>query len=284
MNTCTETVYFSDLLPVRHPSLFDRMIGVLESNHISWSLIPHTRDIWCRDYMPVPSAAGRMVQFRYAPPYLSGIHETSITHPETVEAFCKEHTGQSPHTSSLIIDGGNIVHYQGRYILTDMIFRHNPGMGQSDILKQLQIDLETDDIIIIPHEPYDLLGHADGMIRFINRTTVLINDYAGSGSVSRSFLRKFYSAISRHGLEMIGLPYAPLSEKTRDGLASAVNIHINFIQTASIILMPIFGTPEDHPAQEIIGRAFPEHTLVSIPATDIAAEGGVLNCVSWMCR
>jgi len=34
-------------------------------------------------------------------------------------------------------------------------------------------------VIIIPREPYDKLGHADGIVKFINEDNIFLNEYTG---------------------------------------------------------------------------------------------------------
>ena len=62
--TATDEVYISGLLATRHPPLYVDLRAKLDAVGITLREIPGTRDIWCRDYMPVPVGQGRFVQFR----------------------------------------------------------------------------------------------------------------------------------------------------------------------------------------------------------------------------
>ena len=42
----------------------------------------------------------------------------------------------------------------------------------------LRDELRVAELIVIPKEPYDEIGHADGMVRFLDAKTVLVNDYS----------------------------------------------------------------------------------------------------------
>jgi agmatine deiminase len=65
-------VYVADTLEARIPQVYRGLKPILQSHGIPLGIIPGTRDIWCRDYMPIQVAKDRFVQFRYAPDYLTG--------------------------------------------------------------------------------------------------------------------------------------------------------------------------------------------------------------------
>ena len=49
----TNTVYFSELLLQRCPILYQHLARELTVNNICHFLLKNTKDIWCRDYMPI---------------------------------------------------------------------------------------------------------------------------------------------------------------------------------------------------------------------------------------
>lgn len=63
-------VMFSNLF-VRHwPKLYRSLDDILTKNGIPHGTIMHTKDYWCRDYMPVQYDEGKFAQFIYNPDYL----------------------------------------------------------------------------------------------------------------------------------------------------------------------------------------------------------------------
>ena len=64
------TVCFSALLQGLAPVTYANMISVLDRYGIGYRLLPHTNDVWCRDYMPVQVADGVFRGFTYNPDYL----------------------------------------------------------------------------------------------------------------------------------------------------------------------------------------------------------------------
>ena len=48
--------------------------------------------------------------------------------------------------------------------------------------------------------------------------------------------------------------------------------------------MPVFGREEDQKAFDVIQNAFPDKVIEKIDYTDVAQEGGLLNCTTWVIR
>jgi len=112
---------------------------------------------------------------------------------------------------------------------------------------------EVNEIIFIPwdreNEEY---GHADGMIRFINESKVLINGYFKE--YEPKFKKAFFSALSDHNLDYIELNFMVPSPKENLNWG-----YINFLQMKDLLLIPQFGIEEDQQALNQISQVFPEY-------------------------
>ena len=64
-----QTVYMSELLMTKYPDACNRLIGILEKHSVKYAFLKGTKDIWCRDYMPVQTESGKFIQFKYNPSY-----------------------------------------------------------------------------------------------------------------------------------------------------------------------------------------------------------------------
>lgn len=69
------TVYISSLLKKKFPTAAKELISVLDKHNIIVKELTNTKDIWCRDYMPIQNRLGELVQFKYNPSYLKGKKE-----------------------------------------------------------------------------------------------------------------------------------------------------------------------------------------------------------------
>ncbi|MBF0548654.1 MAG: agmatine deiminase family protein [Candidatus Riflebacteria bacterium] len=272
-----ETVYFSNLLPLRFPSLFFEITKFLEEHDVSFALIPDTKDIWCRDYMPVQTASSKFMKFRYFPNYLQGKKENLVTSEETILSL-PFLTGTV--VSEIILDGGNVVLHGRKCIITEQIFRDNSNFSSELLKEEVKSLLNLEQLIIIPSEPGDITGHVDGVARFVDSNLLLVNDYSLVDPKYGSVLNEIFSEAN---LKLVKIPYQP-SDEIYDGEPSAGGNYINFLQTDNVILVPAYNLPIDNQALYVIKQCFPNSAAISVNCADLAKGGGVLNCVSWVLK
>ncbi len=268
----TNFLYLADTLPRKYPDFFQRFQAVLNNHNIAHQLLPLTKDVWAVDYMPIQRKINDFVQFVYDPKYLktkSG--EKSKSNPDTI---CQA-IGISTRPSKIKLDGGNIVHWKNRIIMTDRIFEENPEYSRKQLLDEIMKDLEINDIVLIPEQPGDFTGHADGLIRFIDEKRVVINALSRE---KKPFKSAFEIAIHKAGFEIIVLPYNPYNNRNN---TDAKGCYINYLQMKDIIIFPIYGMREDEEAFKQMQSTFPGQTIATIDCNELAKDGGVLNCISW---
>jgi agmatine deiminase len=265
-------VVLATLLKERHPRLFEKLQKALRSHGIEVRLIDNVRDIWLKDFSPIQVGPGELAKFRYDPSYLRD--EPRL---RTGEAILKSFRSFGHcHRSPIILDGGNVVASRTKAIVTDKIFKENPGWSPAALRDKLHDLLQIDQLIVIPKEPYDPMGHADGMVRFINEEALLVNDYSG---VDPRFGDRLVKVFEQHKLDVELLPYAQ-ERKSRDGIPSAVGCYVNFLHTENVIAAPVFGRAEDDDAREKLEAVFAGVPIVPLDSTDVAREGGSINCIS----
>ncbi len=234
-------------------------------------MIPGTKDVWVRDFMPLQLDEDRFLQFRYDPDYLRDSPELRTDNGASLVPF------QYCRYSNLVIDGGNIVRWKDAAVLTEKVYKENAEHTGLALRNALRTALEVDRLIVCPREPGDVFGHADGMVRFVDGHTLLVNDYS---SANPQFGRRLVSALKRDGFDVIAFPYQP-SYKATDGIPFASGVYINFLQTMDTIMVPAFGLAEDAQAADVLRRAFPHTKVVPVRCGALAKSGGVLNCVTW---
>ena len=265
-------VFLADMLMVRHSKLFSELLQTLNAHYIEVRLLDNVRDIWTRDFCPIQVSSERLVKFRYDPDYLKNDPERK-TDDGVVKSF--RDIGRC-HRSEITLDGGNIVGSRTKAILTDKIYKENPTWKRSDLRAKIQRLLQVDHLIVVPKEPFDHFGHTDAMVRFIDEQSILVNDYS---EVDPPFGERLYKVLRRHKLEIVFLPYFA-EKRITVGVASAVGCFTNFLHTEKVLVAPVYGTKEDHVALKKLGAVFPGLPIVPLNCTDLAREGGVLNCIS----
>ncbi|MFH2143301.1 MAG: agmatine deiminase family protein [Bacteroidota bacterium] len=273
----TNFVYFSSLIKenVKYLPFWKRLEPVLNENRISYGFIENTRNIWCRDYMPIQKNINEFIQFEYFPDYyLYPKYIAKLTIPSETRIIDKI----SLKKPKIIVDGGNIIKSKTIAILTDKVLLENSNLDPETVISTFKKELNVENVFLIPKAPYEMTGHADGMVRFINETDLLVADYSNE---SKSWQQKMDKALEKTGLKIIPYPSEFVKEKNEDGDYVAKGVYINFAQIGYIILLPQFGLEMDNIAIKKTKELFPECKVIPINSNEIAVDGGVLNCVTW---
>ena len=260
------TIYFSSLLKQkRYLPFYDRLVKLFNDNNLSCKFVEGTNDIWMRDFMPVKSIDGKYIQFDYHPIYLKK-YPKYITDGNLIA----EHLGIETIKTDIKLDGGNFVRYNGKAIITSRIFKENPNYSKQELTDKIKNLLKLDKIIIIEEEN-DTYGHSDGMVRFVDDNTVLINEYPKKHI---KYKKKLTDVLEREGLKYIEIP-------STNSMKNAIGLYINYLQFENIIILPAFNIDNDKKALEMFKEIFKEYKFLQLDCTEIAKDGGVLNCISW---
>lgn len=272
-DNATNYLYLADTLPEVYPTFYHDFEKVLDTCNINFQLLPQTKDIWAVDYMPVQIEKDKFVQFVYNPDYLRNDIKWSKT-ISNVDEICNA-INILTQKSKLVIDGGNVVRTTGKVIMCDKVFTENPTITKRDLIKQLQNVFQVNQLIFIPTQPNDFTGHADGIVRFYDSDTVLINSYSKADA---SYQSKLKLSLSDAGLEYIEIPYNPYCNKK---YSDANGIYINYLQMKQAIVIPVFGIKEDELVIKQFEQLFKDQTFETIKSNEIASQGGILNCITW---
>jgi agmatine deiminase len=265
------TLFVSDLLEKKYPALVTSLQAALIGVPIE--IITGTADIWCRDYMPIQLAQDRFCQFVYSPDYLRG-HEELITPPEKCRLTFILDCRQEP----LVLDGGNVVASRTKVILTEKVYKENPGIERPWLRARLE-EIFQAECIFIPKQARDDIGHSDGVVRFLDENRVLMNDYCATDP---GYGAKVRSVLEKNGLKVETLPmFEEKVQRPRGGIEPAVGIYINYLRVGEAVVLPGFDRPEDQEAVEKAKQIMPGVELFQVSCRNLAEEGGVLNCVSW---
>lgn len=263
-------IYLSHLLKStdKYISAADRVFAALDLLNIKYKLLNNTKDIWLRDFMPVKTRSGKYVSFRYEPSYLAG-------DPQLRTDF-KTNIAPSFKVDNLVytdinLDGGNVAFSPSKekVIISDRVYSENPSWHKAELTAKLAKLLEAN-VIIIPSLKSDMTGHADGMVRFVDENTVVTN----APLSSFGFETKVKKALQNHGIEVLDFPYF---DSNGD---SAIGCYLNFLETEQAIFLPVFSVDTDNKAVQTAKHIF-HKAIIPVNINEIAAYGGLLNCISW---
>jgi agmatine deiminase len=271
----TNTVYFSEILKsdMRYSGTCHALTNLLGNHGIKYHFLKSTKDIWCRDYMPFQTDQEKFVQFRYEPSYLKDYPELQ-SDPQEV---CKANDFK-PHFSKINLDGGNIVSWSDRAIITDRVFEENPEYtSKAKLISEIENMLEAE-VIVIPQIKPELTGHADGLVRFVDRNTVLGNNREKEYKYWRNGINKI---LKDHGLYYIDIPY--LAHKEKNYPDHAIGCYVNYLEVQDLIVLPKFEIEKnyDREVYELFSQIFPDRKIEMINYKAVGLMGGLLNCTTW---
>jgi agmatine deiminase len=268
----TNFLYLADTLPIKYSNFYKKFETLLKENKIRFDLLPNTKDVWAVDYMPIQIEQNKFIRFRYNPSYLQS--KKYLKTISNTDEICNQINIETIK-SEIIIDGGNVTKYSNIVIMTDRIFIDNPKIERKKLICQLEQLFQIDKLYFVPEQPNDFTGHSDGMVRFIDGETIIINDYKREKD---EFRRAFEIAIHNSGLNYIKIPYNPYKNKSN---YQANGIYINYLQMKNTIIVPTFGFKEDEQVVKQFEQIFGQQNIKTIESNDVANEGGILNCITW---
>lgn len=270
----TNTIYFSELLKtdLRFTETCNQITKVLDSFEVRYDFLEKTKAIWARDYMPIQVSKDKFVEYRYDPDYLLSPEKgdrDSKTYPDMVCDWLNLKTIKT----DIILDGGNVIKSKNCVILTDKIVTENQfWYDKNKLVKKLEELFEVEHVIVIPWPKAEPYGHSDGILRFIDEKTVLINEIEKTIRLEKE--------LKEHGLNWEYIRF-----KVKNPNEDLNWAYINFLQTKDLILLPKLNIDEDEQAFEQMKIYYPDYArnnrIAQVDMTEIVKEHGALNCISW---
>lgn len=270
----TNTVYFSSLLPEKCPILNAHITEALRKRGISFFYLSGTKDIWCRDFMPIQIGAERFVFFKYTPDYLQDKVGLKIqTSPKDV--FQNESNNLRKllplsNTIDLVFDGGNVVKYDDVIVMTDKVFVENKDKSPEEV-QQLLEEAFHSKVVFLPWDRQEKCGHSDGIIHYLGDNRVLMTNYA---DFDKDYAKEYLQILDKH-FDVVTLKYSVKRKHKRSWS------YVNFLQVGKHVFVPQLGIPEDEQALQQISDVMPHCEVIGIPALEAVRRGGALNCISW---
>lgn len=273
-----DIVYFSSLFIRHYPEIYKELSDILSYHHVAHGALVHTKDYWCRDYMPIQWGNKTYIQFRYDPDYLSDKPQYKTNIAPVLKAMRKR---MNITRSPLIVDGGNVVVCETEepnmkdrkpiIVMTEKVFQENSLIGRKEVLTILKENFYGAEIAFLPWDKSDVCGHTDGIVHNVGNDKILVNLNVYPQRIAQE-MRRILSKV----FMVIDLK---LSEYHYNSWA-----YINMLQTRDVIIVPGLGLPTDKEALEQIKELHPsyEGRIYQVNVAPIVKKwGGALNCLSW---
>lgn len=252
-----------------------RRESATESSQSHGIVLPQGCDIWLRDYHPLPIASDRnlspeYVAFRYAPRYLDK------------EIACTAHLlASNCDLSNLILDGGNLIHNgQGTILITERALSDNH-LSHAALERELRKYFFVKELIVIPEEPGDITGHADGTVQFLSLAVLAVNRYHAETEEQRKYRLLVMQTVRAHRLSVALIDSEQPLSISGEGIPSAWGNRVNWLRWQDKVLFPAFGNERDTRTAETLER----YDLLPIPVPIGLFElfthfGGSLHCLT----
>jgi agmatine/peptidylarginine deiminase len=265
------SIAITALLSNDHPEIAQTIIQVCQTRNILVKIIKGANDYWCRDFMPLQVRKEKFVQFNYDPTYY---RHPRYCHLKTSLKDLDFYPTGLVVNSPIILDGGNVCYFNNKAIITDKVFRDNPSYRRIDLVRELTELLELDQIIFIPSLPYDITGHSDGMIRFIDENTLYINDFRLLSS--KSYWSRLLKSLQP--FDLLLLPNELHKNRIKD---DATGDYINMLSIKNLLFVPAYGNSIDDLVYKLLEKIDPGHTIIPITVNALSVKGGILHCATW---
>ena len=316
----TSKLYISSLIDTVYGGLDVGVRSILKSGIMGFcskcELLVNTRDVWARDYMPIQLTDNVFLGYTYNPDYLKDDPECvtnwQLHHVRTQRQSARnEHLNLNVVQMPIILDGGNvvkaIVNNKPCIIMCDKVLEDNH-VNEEDF--QSWWDCWWKDnfngtemgLVLLPWEGCDInpIGHADGMVRYIEDGRILMTNYADYDKIYKEgHSNEIKEALTDAHFDVVPLSYLDKFDYEKDKTFRLLFKHtwcyINYLQVGNRILVPSLGyEPLDKEAIRQIDQAFnatkhiADVQLINVDMTtivdDFGAEensGGALNCLTW---
>ena len=283
-----EVVYIANALK-RYPLVYHPLIINLKVNGIEVEILD-TLNIWTRDYMPIQTRNG-FVKFQYKTLKYEQYSQLRIDFESPYWVSVLKRFNSLKY-SNIILDGGNCQMDFDKEIaiITDIVFEMNPEYKEEELVTELSRLLEAK-VIVIPREPEDELGHADGIVKFISRDFVLLNEYKKE-KIMFAYEEKVKKILVSNGLKVIGFPnfYTMRPRITEDEFRKKYvdaddfnpswGYAINFLKIDRLAVVPVFNIKQDKEIIDTVRKYCPDCSVVAIDCSELSMEGGLINCVT----
>jgi agmatine deiminase len=267
-----------------------RLLKGIDTSHVEYLHIP-TNEPWCRDHGPIfikrasePRLA--IVDWDYN---AWGGKYPPFDLDEVVPTRIAEYLQLPVYYPGLVMEGGSLdPNGTGSLLTTTSCLlnpNRNPDKSRIEIEQTLCEYLGVTNVLWLGDgiEGDDTDGHIDDISRFVGQNTVLTaieedpKDPNFEPLQANLALLQAMKAENDTPLEVRPLPMPPRVDKEGRRLPAS---YANFYIANRVVLLPVFGSPRDELAREILQKCFPDRRIASINCTELVWGLGAFHCLT----
>ena len=242
-------------------------------------------DIWVRDFLPIQNIkTGELYQQFFDPRYANYTAKFTNQIRRTVWGYFPKAKPCDVH-----IDGGNIVLTpDSKYAFClekSTIFKKSDLAQKKYVERELKNALGVEEILWLPKQPNDKIGHIDGYIQFLG-------DFLIEGIVEPYDFLTIASLLNQKASELL-YQYCKnkniinnrnetvylLCKDNKDNWITAKGLYVNFLETSKAVFIPQFNLSLDENTFKTI-KAYTSKPIIKVDCSKIAKYGGAVHCLT----
>jgi agmatine/peptidylarginine deiminase len=234
-------------------------------------------EVWLRDIMGF-SCDDFVLKPKFKPDYCKDIYtEDYLRIIDKQTRYIISKTIDVPvKNCDLVWDGGNLGTNGKQAFVIDKIVKDNPTIDL-DVYFKNYLNLE---LVLLPQNKYDILGHTDGCLQFINSNTAAVSCLSGKeNSYDQNYIKEIVENLKRSNVDLKRTDDF-ISIDVQNGICSSRGIHVNFLQLNEQLIYPWYNNKSVNIEQRL-GSSF--NVLKRINSNKISELGGSLHCISFTC-
>ena len=186
------------------------------------------------------------------------------------------------HKADWVLEGGAIDgDGTGTFLTTEQCLlnpNRNPGFGKDEVEERLKRDLGATKIVWLGdglvNDHTD--GHVDNLARFVAPGRVAIPE-AVEGDPNAEAYADAAEALLDADLDVVAVPSPGLVEEDGEPIPAS---YMNFYIGNAVVVVPLYGAPNDAAAIEAFQEIFPDRKIVGLRADHVLTGGGSFHCIS----
>ena len=267
--------WYTEQTYLGHAKFYEHFVAQLKQYHEVRAL--ELPDIWVRDFLPMQNVkTGELYQLFFDPRYANYT-------PKFAAAIRAQVQGAFPHAKpcEVRMDGGNIVLSPDKKcaicLEKQTIFRKADLAKKAHVEQELKRALGVEEILWLPQQIGDKIGHIDGYIQFLGDFLMEGTMELYDGLATETLLNDKGADMLRgyEKFERIAL-WCQFDE---DDWLSAKGIYVNFLETSRAVFVPQFNLPQDDKVIGIMSE-YTRKPLVRVDCSQIAEYGGAVHCLT----
>ena len=286
----------------RHVALERLRFFNVDEKHFELIEIP-TNDVWIRDYGPIvlthPEGKRAVASFRFDGWGGKDAHYYGeyAGRDDEVASKLAAHLNVPSFSCPLVLEGGAIeVNGRGTLLTTEncLLERREGSPDKATFESALSEYLGIDKVIWLPGVSFDgddTEGHIDNVTRFVGPSRVVTAVAASSDDPWHNALEVQRKALTEardaqgNLLEVIPIPL-PSAHHLYASMDGNLDLHrypgspLNFIIGNDVILVPVYGDPNDRIALRVLSEVFPTRQVIPIDSSIYILGQGSLHCSS----